>query len=488
MQSAKLFECINKNFQQLITSLALFIFVCFSLNSQEYLDTRYVQLLVAKKYDSARLLRDSVCNEKTELNIFFCEIFDGFDQVYPNYNTDEAIKIFFNVLKFAEDKKLDKKYHIHAHLSIAETFYMLEDFEKSLQFYKNAEEISIEKGNYMLPLINYGYLATYIALSDTTNMINYQQKIIKQLDPNNPTDRKRILLLNFDYHFIKENTDSIIYYGVLILDTSKNEYLNAMVSLKVAHSFMCKQDTIQAIQAFETSFKYAMGISHAESIQLTSDNLKAIYLNFGDLEKARYYSQISDSLKDYVYDQNKYNEAIEAKEDYQWNKKIKSYKSKTKLLLAVLGILIVFILLSLILYFNRIKKKKKALLASKILKEKQDLTIEEKLNQSISTNIFLDKRIDLSSMAEKLEIKNKRSLSEFIKAKYDKTFPSFINDLRFEYLKTTLVKKPDFDQLKIDDISSQLGFGSTRSFQIYIKKKTGLSPSDFLITLSESKK
>ncbi len=474
----------NTSIYKLLYSLLVICFFHLTLQSQETVDTKYVQFLVSKKYDEANHLKDSVCEINSSLNQYLCMILDGFSKVYPNYETDKAIKQFFEALQFAEDNQLNKKYHIHALLSIAETFYMLEDMDKCLIYYSKAEEISVMNDNYMFTAINYGFLATYTAKNDTSNIIKYQQKVISTLDNQLPNNRKKIWLIKFDYFHVLSKKDSVIFYGNKILDTSKNEYLNSMISMKVGDTYIQNQDTTRAIEMFSKAFEYSMNISHPESILLASDRLKAIYLNIDNIDQAKYYSKVSDSVKTFVINQTKYNGAIEAKEKYHWNKKVKTYKARTRLVIMVSIGLIIILLLTLFMFLKR-RSKSKNKSSTKDPKLKDSLIIEEKLTPFINDHIYLNRNIDLTYLADKIDVKNKRSLSEYINQKYNKTFPSFINDLRFEYLTNHLLNEKNFDNLKVDEVAYRLGFGSTRSFQIFIKKKTGLAPSEFLSSLNQ---
>jgi AraC-like DNA-binding protein len=71
-------------------------------------------------------------------------------------------------------------------------------------------------------------------------------------------------------------------------------------------------------------------------------------------------------------------------------------------------------------------------------------------------------------------------LSEFINNFYNMNFNEFINDKRLIYLQKQLQSSFDYHQYSINAIGSMLGFKSKSSFFTAIKKKSGLSPSDFI--------
>jgi AraC-like DNA-binding protein len=71
-------------------------------------------------------------------------------------------------------------------------------------------------------------------------------------------------------------------------------------------------------------------------------------------------------------------------------------------------------------------------------------------------------------------------LSAFINQEYGKNFNELINEYRVDYF-LNLVKQPNLNsQYKLETLGNQAGFNTRASFIRAVKKKTGLTPSDFV--------
>jgi AraC-like DNA-binding protein len=78
-------------------------------------------------------------------------------------------------------------------------------------------------------------------------------------------------------------------------------------------------------------------------------------------------------------------------------------------------------------------------------------------------------------------------LSEFINNFYNMNFNEFVNDKRLSYLQKQLQFSFEYQQYSINAIGPMLGFKSKSSFFTAIKKKSGLSPSEFIKHFSHRK-
>jgi AraC-like DNA-binding protein len=71
-------------------------------------------------------------------------------------------------------------------------------------------------------------------------------------------------------------------------------------------------------------------------------------------------------------------------------------------------------------------------------------------------------------------------LSAFINQEYGKNFNELINEYRVDFF-LDLVKQPDANsQYKLEALGKEAGFNTRASFIRAVKKKTGLTPSDFV--------
>jgi AraC-like DNA-binding protein len=71
-------------------------------------------------------------------------------------------------------------------------------------------------------------------------------------------------------------------------------------------------------------------------------------------------------------------------------------------------------------------------------------------------------------------------LSAFINQEYGKNFNELINEYRVDFF-LDLVKQPNANlQFKLEALGKEAGFNTRASFIRAVKKKTGLTPSDFV--------
>ena len=101
------------------------------------------------------------------------------------------------------------------------------------------------------------------------------------------------------------------------------------------------------------------------------------------------------------------------------------------------------------------------------------------LNKALEMDrIFLNPTINLQQVSNLLGV-SQRNLSHIINNSFNKTFRDLINDHRISEVKLKLIDK-DFEHMSILGIALECGFNSEASFYRIFKKKTGLSPKEFI--------
>ena len=452
-----------------------------------------MRVLMARQFDEAKNYSDSICERSQKFSSpndhLFCLILKALLESYQSYNYEGALKKFYEALSYMnENKGIDRKYYINVYAGLGDTYLISGDMPKAITNYNKALQHSEETTKYLYIEILSGLALSYTDIGDTAIALSYQKRLLALLVNSNEYDKR--LTSTYDYHCLSNNVDSIVFYGQKILLLSKNHFLNTAVTKQLGITLLEKNDTVKSIKHLNSCIEEASLIGHNESIIEVSSILQDIYLNKEDSKKAYHYKLLIDSITKLSQPINVAKNLVDIKRDFDQKNLIRAATSKYKnwvyLSIFIIGLLLISGALGIIGVRKRwflIEKNgsfRKFHVNPKIFEE-----IEEKMKQFYDQELFLDKNCSLTFVTEKLHIKNQRYLSEYIKTRFNKSFPNFINDNRFEYLKTHLMQLEGIGNLKIDVISNRLGFGSTRNFQNYILAKTGMPPKQFLTESTE---
>ena len=117
-----------------------------------------------------------------------------------------------------------------------------------------------------------------------------------------------------------------------------------------------------------------------------------------------------------------------------------------------------------------------------IIPDKTELEILEKLKNFENSDLFLDKQLRLATLAKLLNT-NTRYLSTIINSSKNKSFNSYINYLRIQYVLEKLNSDSKYLSFKISYLAKESGFASQSSFTTAFKEVTGMTPSAYLKSL-----
>jgi|26BtaG_2_1085354.scaffolds.fasta_scaffold00016_29 AraC-like DNA-binding protein len=160
--------------------------------------------------------------------------------------------------------------------------------------------------------------------------------------------------------------------------------------------------------------------------------------------------------------------------------KIDSDKRKTWI-----GVGILCLLLLIYLVFKLYNKNKKAAALDEetsksiIISDRTEFEILEKLKRFENSELFLDTQLRLADLAKKLDT-NTRYLSTIINSSKDKSFNSYINTLRIQYILHKLDTDPKYLTYKISYLADESGFASQSSFSTAFKEVAGMPPSMYI--------
>ena len=482
-----------------ISSLLLFTVLVTSLwcNITYYdsIDSTVTKLLFTQRIDDAHHYVDSICAvaENTCDPTFSLLGFYLLGKVHL-FTTDfeGALTHYFKALEYLNvHPSIKRKYAVLLNLHIGYVYDEVQDSDKAIEYLEQALQLSRNNEEYAKNEILDVLAASYLAVEDTLNALKCQEELIKNPDETErPIDVARYM---FNYKCIQNDNDSIIFYGQELIKKSNNVYLKAQTLDHMADLYLSRKDTLKAIDLLLTALRLYKDVSFYYAVQDLSLRLHGLYLQQHDIQKALYYKAISDSLVATSITVDRVKEITNIERDFKEKDLLKSEtagykKSIYVILISFLGLIII----GLVYFFNSKRTGIGYMADNNPQSEAQKFQvsdntfneIEKKLNLFFDEDMFLDRNCSLSYITEKLDIKNQRYLSEYVKVKYQKSFPRFVNDLRFGYLNQQLKVSKKLQALPLDKIAHDLGFGSKRTFYNLIQEKTGQTPREYFDSIT----
>jgi AraC-like DNA-binding protein len=131
------------------------------------------------------------------------------------------------------------------------------------------------------------------------------------------------------------------------------------------------------------------------------------------------------------------------------------------------------------LFYSRSRKIKRAKKEKmeRYYKDKNSIYLAKIENCMVQDKPYLDPDLTSPKLAEKLGL-SVNHLSFIINHNYKMNFNEFINEFRIEEAKKRL-SEPGSRDLNLITIAHEVGFNSKSTFNLFFKKKTGLTPSQF---------
>ncbi|WP_281990146.1 AraC family transcriptional regulator [Aquimarina aggregata] len=226
---------------------------------------------------------------------------------------------------------------------------------------------------------------------------------------------------------------------------------------------------------------------------------QAFYWNneYNRLHKA--YEKAKDRTADMIYGkeaENLQHSMTNLKDEYAKNERHKTYAY------SIAGLLILVLIGWGVVYhkkqrtnkvvFNELMGKVQALetsipketTKSMVIDDQKVVSILKGLDQLEHQQYFLKQRCNLQAMAKRLKT-NATYLSKIINTHKQKNFKSYINELRVDYVITTLTDDPKFRKYTIKAIAQDIGFNNSEAFTKAFYKKTGIYPSYFIKQLTK---
>ncbi|UUC46214.1 helix-turn-helix domain-containing protein [Flavobacterium cerinum] len=121
-----------------------------------------------------------------------------------------------------------------------------------------------------------------------------------------------------------------------------------------------------------------------------------------------------------------------------------------------------------------------------IIKDERVNDILEKLEKLQEKKYFLRQDCTLHSVAKKLKT-NTAYLSKIVNNELGKSFSTYINELRINYVILELKNNSKLRAYSVSSIADEIGYKSSDSFTKYFKAATGITPSIYIKKIEEMK-
>ncbi len=400
------------------------------------------------------------------------------------------------------------------YINIGNLHKEIKEYDIAHSYYKNALDYNVDKGmdSYML----YHRSELYEEEDKIYDAIAFTKKAITIVTK----ERSELFLPTYylalsKYYTKLEKGDSAVYYGKKGIEDNSYCQLDLLHNA-VGNGYFSKGNYNSALRYYKSALLESTSPAFDTTVHR---NLSKTYERLQDYKNALVHNTHYLALKDSLDELKVRQEIFDITEKYESNKKqleieklnlenaenelvIKEQRSQlTIVFIALFGLLL---LLSTIYYFFLKQKKQRHLLflknleLAKELKQKDNAPVKmiqksepssmhdeqrEKIHRAIEklieSEFYLNPDMTLSLMAKHIET-NTTYLSKVINEDYEKSFATFLNELRLAYTLKNLESHPKFRRLTIDHIAEKSGFASSSTFYNAFKKYTGLTPSYYI--------
>jgi AraC-like DNA-binding protein len=142
---------------------------------------------------------------------------------------------------------------------------------------------------------------------------------------------------------------------------------------------------------------------------------------------------------------------------------------------------------------TEINKNKGVVTIEKNFLETKNVTISKEIIDQIIQKLklfekekgYINSKISINSLADEFET-NSKYLSKIVNEYKEKSFVTYINDLRIDYIILVLKEDKKMRKYNLQAIAIECGFNSAESFSTAFFKKTGIKPSFFIKELDKN--
>ena len=441
--------------------------------------------------------------------------------LYQNYDFNNALELYNDALSLAEKLK-DKESQTAINITISRLKYETGSYEEALELFK--ENYTKETPDLLLHILNLYLAKTYLKTNQADSSFQYIKKGMDFFKTNNDKDLEiHFLNVKGEYFMAKERYDDaqlVLNKAIKTAEEINNERLKYLVLLTLAKLNVAQGNILESIKNLSSITTKQDEIKFAPEELSEYYKLLAInYKNIDSIKQSNYYYQ------KFIEEENKkQNKKINTIQDlYELDlKKVKdenvSFSKQKKILSVLIAVLIA--LLSFFFIINRKKQKlnqvkfnalmekvslyetqmhKKEKSAddnnntsenieaqdnSFIIKDKTISDVLENLKRLEEKKHYLKQDFTLHYVAKRLKT-NTAYLSKIINTELGKTFSTYLNELRINYIILELKNNPKMRAYSISAIAEELGYKRPEAFTKYFKAATGLTPAVFIKKIND---
>jgi len=451
---------------------------------------------------------------------------------YKYDNLKVALDNYILGLQYAKEQK-DQKLTAYANMNIAYlNSYIGKNAEaaKTFRYYLyNGSNITDESQHNQMRI---SLIYCYIEL----NKLDSANILIKEGQKSPFTGKNKYIVNQYSYYSGYSNLKQKKYKAAIAELSKAYEYFSNINDDNANYTLFNLGKAYDGLKDKEKAVEYFVVLdSNVKKTNITFPELREVYIYLID-----YYKRNNDKEKQIYYIDRflKVDKKLDEQFRYLSTELPKKYdtpnllqqkehiindlENRKIILYASIGLLLTALLLLSFFYYRSKKTEKQhrkiaqdlinsieqrnvetpeAILAPMQLQSIQQVEIEDKIAKSTpeevtqfilkelenfeSKELFLRKGITSSSLAKNIKT-NTTYLSEVINNHKEKSFTTYLNDLRIDYVLQRLIDDKKFRSYTLPAIADELGYNNVQAFSAAFKKKTGITLSIYIKEIEKS--
>lgn len=409
-------------------------------------------------------------------------------QILSQYSHVVEVKqVVDNLFPSITDNELQFRYWLETAILYNSLDFPKETQNSIVKLEDSFELLSAEQKNN-----NHKYLDYILTSFKTSNQGTDKIENLKAIEAQWTQDEARYAWLSFELaelYFDKDKDSSLFYFDKVLV--AQNHLLNPIAQV---YKDWIQNETIDntagSSQVLENeSLQYDLKIAFLNrlisfyEVNIESNNLIQ-------------YTEKLDELKQEFVLEKRLAKTLLLENVYYTDQELaileseKENRQQLLIIFVLSSCLMVYVAFLLYRKKKCIAKEKRAIdieaAKSNLIPSKTEEDILKRMEAFEHSTLYLDKQLRIATLAKYLET-NTRYLSLILNEKKNKSFNSYINQLRIAYIIDKLENDAIYLSYKISYLAEESGFASQSSFSTFFKEVTGMSPSAYIKKISDKR-